>query len=242
MKVRFGSRILLLLAPLLLASLVACGGTGDDQPATLPTESPSGQGAEPLSPGDRMAVDDFANRLKAVDQEWDGFQQEFDGWRAGLTSCHRSSVHEALQGFARGLRRRDGSGRGPSQDRRHPGACRHPHHGRRGGRGGLPPAPGPLAARQPLPLRAGGAAALRLRPGPEERGRHGTGAGGGAGEGRRPRGEGGTERVLRRPGRSQRTTGTSSTTTTTSSKRTPVAWARIRSSTGWTGLSHSSNA
>ena len=103
MKVRFGSRILLLLAPLLLASLVACGGTGDDQPATLPTESPSGQGAEPLSPGDRVAVDDFASKLKAVDQEWDGFQQEFDGWRAGLTSCHRSSVHEALQEFAVGF-------------------------------------------------------------------------------------------------------------------------------------------
>ncbi len=103
MKVRFGSRILLLLASLLLASLVACAGPGDAQPTTLPTESPSGRGAEPLSPGDRMAVDDFASRLQAVDEEWDGFQQELDGWRAGLTPCHRSSVHEALQEFAVGF-------------------------------------------------------------------------------------------------------------------------------------------
>ena len=103
MKVRFGSRILLLLASLLLASLVACDGPGNDQPTTLPTESPSGQGAEPLSPGDRMAVDDFASQLQAVDEEWDGFQQELDGWRAGLTPCHRSSVHEALQEFAVGF-------------------------------------------------------------------------------------------------------------------------------------------
>ncbi|MCE2404682.1 MAG: hypothetical protein J4F43_05950 [Dehalococcoidia bacterium] len=103
MKVRFGSRILLLLASLLLASLVACDEPGDAQPVALPTESPSGRAAEPLSPGDRMAMDEFASQLQTVDEEWDGFQQEFDGWRAGLTPCHRSSVHEALQEFAVGF-------------------------------------------------------------------------------------------------------------------------------------------
>ena len=40
---------------------------------------------------------------QAIDQEWDQLHQDLDQWRAGLTSCHRSSVHEALQGFAAGF-------------------------------------------------------------------------------------------------------------------------------------------
>ena len=47
-----------------------------------------------------MAVDEFANQWQTIDQEWDQLHQDFDLWRAGLTSCHRSSVQEALQGFA----------------------------------------------------------------------------------------------------------------------------------------------
>ena len=100
MKIRLASLISPFLGSLLLVSLVACSDTTDTQPATLPPESPSVQAAEPLSASDLMAVDEFASQWQTIDQEWDQLHQDFDLWRAGLTSCHRSSVQEALQGFA----------------------------------------------------------------------------------------------------------------------------------------------
>lgn len=103
MKVRFGSLIPLLLGSLLLASIVACSETADTQPATLPPDAPPGQTAEPLSPSDRMAVDAFVEQQQTIDQDWGQLHQDFDRWRAGLTSCHRSSVHEALEDFAAGF-------------------------------------------------------------------------------------------------------------------------------------------
>lgn len=103
MKVRLGSLIPLLLVSLLMASLVACSETADTPPATAPPDAPSASTAEPLSAGDRMAMDAFEEQRQAIDEEWDQLHVDFDEWRAGLTSCHRSSVHEALQGFAAGF-------------------------------------------------------------------------------------------------------------------------------------------
>ncbi len=103
MKVRLGSLVPLLLASLLLAALAACSDATDTQPPTAPPDAPSASTAEPLSAGDRMAMDAFAEQRQAIDEEWDRFHQDFDEWRAGLTSCHRSSVHEALQDFAAGF-------------------------------------------------------------------------------------------------------------------------------------------
>ena len=103
MKVRFSSLISLLLGSLLLASLVACSETTEPTPEPALPDAPSGQTVEPLSAGDRMAMDAFADQRQAIDEEWDQFYQDFDEWRAGLVSCHRSSVHEALQGFAAGF-------------------------------------------------------------------------------------------------------------------------------------------
>ena len=103
MKVRFGSLILPFLGSLLLASLVACSETTDTQPATAPPDPSPGQAVEPLSASDRMAVDEFADQRQAIDQEWAQLHEDFDRWRAGLTSCRRNSVHEALQDFAAGF-------------------------------------------------------------------------------------------------------------------------------------------
>ena len=103
MKARFVSYLLLPAALLLLALVLACRGTSETIPVILPTDSPPPQSAELLSASDREAVDEFANQQEAVGQEWDRFHQEFDQWRAGLTSCHRSSVQEALQDFAVGF-------------------------------------------------------------------------------------------------------------------------------------------
>ena len=104
MKVRLGSLVPLLLVSLLLAALSACSSdTADTPPPTAPPDAPPASTAEPLSANDRMAMDAFAEQRQAIDEEWDRFHQDFDEWRAGLTSCHRSSVHEALQGFAAGF-------------------------------------------------------------------------------------------------------------------------------------------
>ena len=45
-------------------------------------------------------MDTFAKEQQSIGQEWDKLHEEFDLWRAGLISCHRSSVHVALQDFA----------------------------------------------------------------------------------------------------------------------------------------------
>ena len=100
MKVRFSFLSTALSGSLLLALLAACGDTADTPQATAPPDPTPGQAAEPLSAGDRMAVDEFAGQWEAIVLEWDQLHQDLDQWRAGLTSCHRSSVHEALQGFA----------------------------------------------------------------------------------------------------------------------------------------------
>ena len=103
MKVRFGAYLLIPAVLLLMASLAACSEATNTQPVTLPPDSLSAQSAKPLSASDRMAMDEFAKQQQTIDQEWDQFHQEFDRWRTGLTACHRSSVHEALQDFAVGF-------------------------------------------------------------------------------------------------------------------------------------------
>ncbi|MXY59352.1 MAG: hypothetical protein F4Y96_02430 [Chloroflexi bacterium] len=82
---------------------MACSETADTPPATAPPDAPSASTAEPLSAGDRMTLDAFVEQRQAIDEGWDQLHVDFDRWRAGLTSCDRSSVHEALQGFAAGF-------------------------------------------------------------------------------------------------------------------------------------------
>ncbi len=84
----------------MLAAAAACSRTPTSQPVILPTASPAVQPAAPLSAGELMAMDTFAKEQQAIGQEWDKLHEEFDLWRAGLISCHRSSVHVALQDFA----------------------------------------------------------------------------------------------------------------------------------------------
>ena len=99
MKVRLGAWVPLILAVSLLAAAAACSRTPTSQPVTLPT-APAVQPAAPLSASELMAMDTFAKEQQAIGQEWDKLHEEFDLWRAGLISCHRSSVHVALRDFA----------------------------------------------------------------------------------------------------------------------------------------------
>ncbi len=102
MKVRLSPRFFPAIVFLLLASALACGQTGGDAsgtPLAPPTVSPVAT-ATPLTAGDRMIIEEFAKQRRAIDEERDGFYQEFDDWRAELTACHPSSVQEFLQDFA----------------------------------------------------------------------------------------------------------------------------------------------
>ena len=100
MKVQFRFYFLLPLVLLLLALMIACKGASNDQPATLPPDSPPAGTITSLSASEQQAMEEFVKQQQSIDREWDQLHQEFDSWRAGLTSCHNSSVHEALQGFA----------------------------------------------------------------------------------------------------------------------------------------------
>ena len=100
MNVRFGSYTMLLLASLLLVFLVSCKGASNDQPATLPPDSPPAGTITSLPASEQRAMDEFVKQQQAINREWDQLHQEFDRWRAGLTACHSSSVHEAIQDFA----------------------------------------------------------------------------------------------------------------------------------------------
>ena len=102
MKVQLGSRIFLLVMFLLLASTMACRKTGNTTPVALTPASPAAssvQTAKPLTASDRVAMDEFVMQQEAIKREWDQFYRDFDLWRSGLTSCHRSSAQEALQDF-----------------------------------------------------------------------------------------------------------------------------------------------
>ena len=104
MKSRIITCLILPALLLMLALLLACRET--EGPATTPVTLPPDStplSVRPLSESDLRAVAEFAKRQRTVDQEWDQYHREFDQWRAGLTSCHRSAVQEALQGFAVGF-------------------------------------------------------------------------------------------------------------------------------------------
>ena len=68
-------------------------------PVTLPTASPT-QAVKQLSASDLMQLEEFSTQRQVIEQDWDQLHRDFDAWRNGLTSCGRSSVEEALQGFA----------------------------------------------------------------------------------------------------------------------------------------------
>ena len=101
MKKRIVSYIFLPALLLMLGLVLACSGGASPEtvPVTLPTDA-TPLSPRPLSTSDLMAVEEFELQRQAVGQEWDQFHQDFDQWRAGLTTCHRNAVRESLEDFA----------------------------------------------------------------------------------------------------------------------------------------------
>ena len=101
MKARSGSILFLPAALLLLALLIACRQADETPtPELAATVAPAVQAAEPLTPGEREAVDEFAKQQQSINEQRENFYTEFEDWRAGLTECHPSAAQEALQEFA----------------------------------------------------------------------------------------------------------------------------------------------
>ena len=100
MRVRFNSYFLVPPALLLLALMVACAGVSDAPPPAAAPDAPPAQAATPLPASARAAMDQFVQQQQEIEVDWDKYHQDFDQWRAGLTSCHRSSVQAALRDFA----------------------------------------------------------------------------------------------------------------------------------------------
>ncbi len=98
-------------AAILLFFLLACtpaassntpSNTGDNGVGDAPTpDNGAAAGAESLAVVvDRETLAAFAANQQAINADWDQFHADFDGWRAGLTSCDRSAAWSAFRGFS----------------------------------------------------------------------------------------------------------------------------------------------
>ncbi len=98
-------------AAILLFFLLACtpaassntpSNTGDNGVGDAPTpDNGALAGAESLTVAvDRETLAAFAANQQAINADWDQFHADFDGWRAGLTSCDRSAAWSAFRGFS----------------------------------------------------------------------------------------------------------------------------------------------
>ena len=102
LKPGFGFRLLLPILLLAMAALLACTDDNNQTPSPaglLPTIQPV-EPVRPLSSDELAAVQRFEDAMQDIEASWDSFYQEFDGWRAGITSCHPNSAREALREFA----------------------------------------------------------------------------------------------------------------------------------------------
>lgn len=97
-----GYRLFLPILILGVVALLACAEDGGAPPATpglVPTHIPV-EPAKPLSAAELAAVEQFETALLSIESDQDGFYEEFDNWRIGLTSCHPNAAREALREFA----------------------------------------------------------------------------------------------------------------------------------------------
>ena len=101
MKARLSFYLLIPAFLSVLALTLACGGADepDTAPVTLPPDS-TPQAERPLSASELKAIEEFAMRQEEVGGEWESLREEFDRWRASLTSCQSGTFRQYLLTFA----------------------------------------------------------------------------------------------------------------------------------------------
>jgi hypothetical protein len=80
--------------------VAACSPSASPEAAPALPESQSTAAATPVPVEAIRTAQQFAAAQAQIETDWDGYHQEFDRWRAGLTSCSRASAEEAFRGFA----------------------------------------------------------------------------------------------------------------------------------------------
>ena len=102
MKLKMGLPVFLPILALLLVAMVACSreSEGPAEPRTLEPTPVLVEEARPLTPTELAAIEDFDAKQQDISERWEEFYQDFDDWRAGLTSCHPNTARETLREFA----------------------------------------------------------------------------------------------------------------------------------------------
>lgn len=93
------------LAALLLVGATACASesneeSGEAAPSNQPGSASAMSAAGPSVQVSEEVVSQFASDQAAINEDWDKFHGQFDGWRTGLTACDRTAALEALRVFA----------------------------------------------------------------------------------------------------------------------------------------------
>ena len=105
----------ILIAPVLLLLVVACGSSKATPIATEAPPTPDAQATitalaerpevgtptpTPVDPEERAVALEFVNSHGAITRSWDKFHGDFDTWRESLPECNASSLRARLRGFA----------------------------------------------------------------------------------------------------------------------------------------------
>ena len=79
---------------------VGCAETAPPAEGLPSRESAAAPAPTPVPPSAIASANEFAAAQANIQADWDAYHQEFDSWRAGLTSCSRNAAEMSLRGFA----------------------------------------------------------------------------------------------------------------------------------------------
>ncbi len=79
---------------------VGCAETAPPADGLLSRESAAAPAPTPVPPSAIASANEFAEGQANIQADWDAYHQQFDSWRAGLTSCSRNAAEMGLREFA----------------------------------------------------------------------------------------------------------------------------------------------
>ena len=79
---------------------VGCAETAPSAEGLPSRESAAPPAPTPVPPSAIASANEFAGAQANIQADWDAYHQQFDSWRAGLTSCSRNAAETSLRGFA----------------------------------------------------------------------------------------------------------------------------------------------
>ena len=101
MKLKMGT-LRVLACGVIAVLFVGCAETAAPAEGPLSRESTAAPAPTPVPASAIASASEFADAQANIQAEWDAYHQEFDSWRAGLTSCTRNAAETSLREFASG--------------------------------------------------------------------------------------------------------------------------------------------